>query len=88
MRGNNETKRPSRVRRLAVVASVLVPLMFMGGEAFATGGTVSTAITSGFSGLQTLIVGVIAVAAFAITVAGVGISLGIKWLRSKAKSAN
>lgn len=48
--------------------------------------SVENSINSGFSSLQSLIVGVLAAALFAITVAALGIKMGVRWLRKGSSS--
>ncbi len=73
-------------KRLAVLAALVGGLFLVGGgvaNAAVDPGT-TTAITSGFSDLQTIVVTVLAVALFAIAVAALAIKMGVKWLRKGA----
>lgn len=81
-----ETRGLSTRAATAVMATVALVL---GGTFFAPAFAVddtSTSINAGFASLTTLVVGVLATALFGITVATLGIKMGVRWLKKGAAS--
>lgn len=83
-----------RRRLVAVVATMAAIFCGLVGPASAAPLTTDpaptgaeTSITSGFAQLQSLVTGTLGIALFAIVVAGLGIAMGIRWLRKGAHSA-
>lgn len=64
----------------ALYAPALAVAILLGYSSVA-GATTETAVTGGFTDLQSLFVTTIAPAIFALIIAVVGVTMGIKWLR-------
>jgi hypothetical protein len=69
------------------IAAVVAAAAVLGYAGISSADDTTDAVENGFSSLQTLFTGTIAVALFALVIAIVGVTMGVKWLRRGAHSS-